>query len=501
MYYECIRVPVIAMVHESTLETIRTVAEHDDGFGLYSMDVRYGYDLDRIVSRGITDDQSAVDAIVEEVLPGSGFSIRAPSFGCTALSLGSLTGRNYDFFRNTSAMMVRCRPEDGYASIGFAALDNISANSMSSDRDRIASLASPFVCLDGMNEKGLTISILTLDSAPVDQRTGRDRISTSLAIRMVLDRCATTEEAVRLLSSYDMHAVGGRDYHFYVTDRRGDSMAVEYDCDREDRPLVSTPTGVMTNFFVMHKDLYGTERRYGHGKDRYDRVAEMLGSRSGGADLAWDALRAAAQEPRPGDATSNTQWSVVYDSGSLSARFVQRRRWSEAFDVRLSGGTPERVRSIRLYPSHSGPGVPVRSADAIGALRPIGVRSEHGRVRQDGRIAIDLDHRVLHPDAEVAEGAVGHVGEVLLPGLAHAAHMGVGLLRRDEPAHRTHVGVDHGLAVPRLLVQHLQSVRCEGRGVDAGHIDIAQLREQGRLLHIRHPPSPIPQKAMAVSTR
>lgn len=335
------------MVHESTLETIRTIAEHDDGFGIYSMDIRYEYDLDRIVSRGITDDQSAVDAITGEVLPGSGFSIKAPSFGCTALSLGHLTGRNYDFFRNTSAMMVRCRPKDGYASIGFAALDNISANSMSTERDRTASLASPFLCLDGMNEKGLTISVLTLDTPPVDQATGKDRISTSLAIRMVLDRCATTEEAVELLDSYDMHAVGGRDYHFFVTDSDGDSRAVEYDCDMEGRPLVATSTVAMTNFFVMHKDLYGTDRRYGHGKDRYDRVIGMLSTRSGGEDLAWDALRAAAQEPRPGDVTSNTQWSVVYDSGDLTARFVQRRRWDEMFACSLSDGIMRPVRGCR----------------------------------------------------------------------------------------------------------------------------------------------------------
>lgn len=332
------------MVHESTLETIRTIAEHDDGFGIYSMDIRYEYDLDRIVSHGITDDQSAVDAITEEVLPGSGFSIRAPSFGCTAFSLGHLTGRNYDFFRGTSVMMVRCRPKDGYASIGFAALDNISANLMSTERDRMVSLASPFLCLDGMNEKGLTISVLTLDSRPVDQNTGRDRISTSLAIRMVLDRCATTEEAVKLLDSYDMHAVGGRDYHFYVTDRRGDSRAVEYDCDRDDRPLVATPTRVMTNFFVMHKVLYGTDRRYGHGKDRYDRVTEMMNARSDGEPLAWDALRAAAQEPRSGDVTSNTQWSVVYNSDDLTARFVQRRRWDESFACNLSEGVLRPVR-------------------------------------------------------------------------------------------------------------------------------------------------------------
>ena len=37
-------------------------------------------------------------------------------------------GRNYDFKNDTSAMLVYCTPKDGYASVAFAALDNINAN-------------------------------------------------------------------------------------------------------------------------------------------------------------------------------------------------------------------------------------------------------------------------------------------------------------------------------------------------------------------------------------
>lgn len=36
-----------------------------------------------------------------------------------------LTGRNYDFKNDTSAMLVHCRPAKGYESVATAALDNI----------------------------------------------------------------------------------------------------------------------------------------------------------------------------------------------------------------------------------------------------------------------------------------------------------------------------------------------------------------------------------------
>lgn len=151
--------------------------------------------------------QSLVDAIVEEALPILPVQIDVPDFGCSAFTLQEadgdiLMGRNYDFRRDTSAMLVYCEPEDGYKSVGFAALDNISANTPEeSMKKKLATLTAPFICLDGMNEKGVSIAVLTLDSEPVHQNTGKPVIGTTLAIRLILDRAASTAEAVELLHS------------------------------------------------------------------------------------------------------------------------------------------------------------------------------------------------------------------------------------------------------------------------------------------------------------
>lgn len=177
------------------------------------------------------------------------------------------------------------------------------------------------------------IAVLTLDSDPTYQQTGKPMIATTLAIRLVLDRAATTAEAVELLSKYDMFASSGRDYHFYITDASGDGRVLEYDCNDPARPLTVTPSRSVTNFFVMYKDNVLPNQRngvYGHGRERYDAIEEILDANAGSIDreIAWQALQAASQAPNPQDVTSNTQWSILYDNTALTAEAVIRRDWN-----------------------------------------------------------------------------------------------------------------------------------------------------------------------------
>lgn len=331
-----------------TIRTIEKVTDYED-YNLYSMDVKYDYDLDRVIEYGITDDQSLVDAIVEEAIPILPVQIDVPDFGCSAFTLQEadgdiLMGRNYDFRRDTSAMLVYCEPEDGYKSVGFAALDNISANTPKETmKKKLATLTAPFICLDGMNEKGVSIAVLTLDSEPVHQNTGKPVIGTTLAIRLILDRAASTAEAVELLQQYDMFASSGRDYHFYITDSTGDGRVIEYDCESETRKMVATPVRSVTNFFALYEDQVLPNQRngiYGHGKERYDKMEALFDYEEVYTkDAAWEALKAAAQEPSAEDITSNTQWSIIYDDTNLTAEIILRRNWENVIGYDLKDNT------------------------------------------------------------------------------------------------------------------------------------------------------------------
>lgn len=325
-----------------SVASLQKLTDYPDGCDLYRMDIRYGYDLDALIARGITDDQSMVDTILKEALPLLPVSLQAPQFGCTAFTAveqdGTVyMGRNYDFRRDTSALVVYCAPGDGYRSVAFAALDNIGANTPEQSlKARLATLTAPFICLDGMNEKGVCIAVLTLDSEPVHQNTGRPVITPTLAIRLVLDRAATTAEAVALLREYDMLATGGRDYHFYITDAAGDGRVVEYDCDDPARPLIDTPSPAATNFYLLYKEQVKPNQYngiYGHGRERYDTVRKVLDRQENelSALTVWEALQAAAQAPNPEDITSNTQWSVCFCSTRLTAEVALRRHWDNVF--------------------------------------------------------------------------------------------------------------------------------------------------------------------------
>ncbi len=328
-----------------TLSSIKKITSYGDDYDLYRMEVLYDYDLDRIIDRGIKDDKTMIDAIIKEIDPSLSIDVEIPSFGCTAFTMddcgnGTMMGRNYDFKYDSSAMLVHSKPRNGYESVAFAGLNNVSANRPLDPKQAPIALTSPFICLDGINEKGVSVAILTLDSKPTDHDTGKKKIFTTLAVRLVLDRAASTQEAIELLAKYDMLATNGRDYHFYITDSTGDGRVLEYDCNDSSRRMVVTPTKAVTNFFIMYKDKVLPNQKngiYGHGKERYDSAMAVIDSDRGAytAASAWKALQDAAQDPNPDDPTSNTQWSIVYNNRDLNAQIAIRRHWSDVYGYDL----------------------------------------------------------------------------------------------------------------------------------------------------------------------
>ncbi len=107
-------------------------------------------------------------------------------------------GRNYDFrLNNYGARLALVQPKGSHASIGFSEL-----------------LTGR---LDGMNEHGLSVAL---------HLVGHQRLpgmSCVLMIRIVLDQCATTDEAVEMFRSFP-HAVA---YNYSLLDAAGQAAVVE----------------------------------------------------------------------------------------------------------------------------------------------------------------------------------------------------------------------------------------------------------------------------------
>ncbi len=98
-----------------------------------------------------------------------------------------------------------------------------------------------------MNEKGLAVSVnMIQDSATIDQNTDKPDITTTTAIRLLLDKAGTVKEALELLGQYDMHASVGMMVHLAIADASGSSVAVEY----IDNEMIVTETPVVTHFYL-----------------------------------------------------------------------------------------------------------------------------------------------------------------------------------------------------------------------------------------------------------
>ena len=109
---------------------------------------------------------------------------------------------------------------------------------------RFLSVAAPFAPMDGMNEKGLCVAVLMIqDSTAFAQDTGKPDLTTTTAVRLLLDKAADVDEALTLLEQYDLHASAGMMVHFALADAAGHSVVVEY----IDNEMVITETPVVTN--------------------------------------------------------------------------------------------------------------------------------------------------------------------------------------------------------------------------------------------------------------
>lgn len=107
--------------------------------------------------------------------------------------------RNYDFSPTLyDARLVFTHPAEGYASVGFS--------------QQIIGR------LDGMNEKGLVIGLHF-----INRMHSQEGFIATTIVRMILDQCASTKEAVELITKVPH----GFCYNYSITDVSGNSAIVE----------------------------------------------------------------------------------------------------------------------------------------------------------------------------------------------------------------------------------------------------------------------------------
>lgn len=301
------------------------------------------YDGDYWFSQFLERGGASSDSAVVQFLTGqlqllsADIGFETGGFGCSTLAVKNtegeaLFGRNFDW-ANCEAMIVQSAPSDGYASISTVNMDFIRSGygaGLSNLPDEIKTLIALYAPLDGMNEKGLAVSVnMIQDSDMIDQDTGKPDVTTTTAIRLLLDRAADVEEALTLLRQYDMHSSMGMMVHFALADRSGRSVAVEY----VGNEMVVTETPVLTNFYLASGEKQGIGTSQSH--TRYEILMKRLNA--GGAvsmDGVRDALDSVSKD-NFGEFES-TEWSIVFNLEQGEARYYHRENYEKSYQFQVN---------------------------------------------------------------------------------------------------------------------------------------------------------------------
>lgn len=300
---------ISGVIFRKEIATMASIKEYAPG--MYTCSIKNDYYLDEMLSTDFKDTDSLISYLSKKILGGMTLPIDAHRFGCSSFSCVTpegthLFGRNYDYM-DTNGMVIYSNREGCYASIAvcdlqwarFAGVDSIAKPDSLLGRFILRG-AAPIMCVDGFNDQGLGISILSLDYS--ENRPDTDKTDTIiiLAIRGILDKCATVDEAVAFLSSYDVHSMFDKENHLFITDKSGKSVVAEWVNDE----LTVTEINYVTNYVIATHE-YDDDRRFVVMKTKLDEVNGVLT-----LEEALDLLNAASQNS---ESSFQTEWSCAYD--------------------------------------------------------------------------------------------------------------------------------------------------------------------------------------------
>jgi hypothetical protein len=315
---------------ERTLKSLKRVSD----FPFYTATYDGDYSLAEYMAGAVTS-PADVGPFFEALFRTQGLSaqIRLPSqarafLGCSAFFARSadgkpIVGKNLDWRKDPILLLKTQRPS-AYSSltiVDLALCDIFGLGSMEASL-----ILSPYVPFDGMNEKGLVVSMLSVQeesrypSAPSKVTVGDFNM-----IRILLDTCGSVGEAVSTFDTFNVVQTGPAPIHYLLADADG-ACIVEL-ADGRVSARKSAGNLYLTNFLV--------NGRAGNAKslafcDRFRRLHDHLGDNENTvSDLEAKKLLDSVSVFNGGYAPPSTIWSVIFrpDSLELAIRIGKERRY------------------------------------------------------------------------------------------------------------------------------------------------------------------------------
>lgn len=325
-----------------TMKNLQVVDEH-----LYALDYCSDYNLDAMLEKGTSNVGEMLSICSKTMLNGAKlFKLGKGGFACSTFNAvneagESLLGRNFDY-KSAPCMAVWTHPENGYASVAMADCNFMLYGYKSKPvkkQKRLQLLLAPYACMDGVNEKGFAVAILEVKTKATKQETGKLPISTTVLLRALLDRCATVEEGLAFMQSYDVHDALFCCYHYQMTDATGASVIVEY-INNEMR--IHYPDSCAdsacnyqccTNFFLSEDG----DNAKGFGYERFDKMKETLAEKKGcmnekdALKLLEDVKLHYKHDTYPWWVIS--LWSAVYNNRKKTATLVAGMDYEHPYEL------------------------------------------------------------------------------------------------------------------------------------------------------------------------
>jgi uncharacterized protein (DUF885 family) len=308
-----------------TLASLEQVSDYP----LYLMQYQGDYGFDEFLQRG-------TQPLGRQPTTPSGlgsYPASQPGWACTGFAALNpeeeiVVGRNFDWLEHP-ALRLFTDPPGGYASVSMVDLHYLGVEGQVDEAERQALLHAPYLPFDGMNEGGLTVTMMAVSEAESSFDPQRATLSELNLIRLLLDQAASVDEALELMGAYNIDFGGGPPLHYFLADSAGNSAVVEY-IDGEMKAIRNQADWqVATNFLLSLEQPQGAESSCW----RYNQAYAVLEGAGGSLDplAAMDLLESVSQ---PGEYA--TRWSVVYNLSKKELQLVMGRDYASMFTFGLT---------------------------------------------------------------------------------------------------------------------------------------------------------------------
>jgi hypothetical protein len=263
----------------------------------------------------------------------------------------AIYGHNNDTDRHP-VLLLFTNPSDGYAS--FSVVEIVEAYNVGkkppfdSTQARTTLLYTPYFIADGINEWGLAVGDMSEPSSNASFDPNKETMFSSEAKRYLLDHAKNTNEAIGILSKYNI-IMGTIPNHLLIADSSGDSVIIEWVNGQMQLIRNKEAWQVATNFMIYRSQ--DKIKEYTVEYNASGKIAKDINGKSYWRYItAWETLKKMQGQISSDDAMKlletvslvrskeiwwPTQWSVVYNLNTGDIQIALGRNYNKIYRYKL----------------------------------------------------------------------------------------------------------------------------------------------------------------------